>query len=390
MQKYVQVYARNFRSCVSETDSVLDVEHCISETGIAVVIDSDGIFHGIVTEKDIAKNSKNGIPLLVADVCNQNPQTITVEELQNDANAGKNPFVGNLHSSMVVLDKNKFHSIIFDFILLLDIADACNLHCPGCPRGKREMANTQNKMSISSFEQIIVKAAKFGFSSIQLYNWTEPFLCNDLYAYISLAEKYGLMTHLSTNLSVPEIPHLSDVLYTGNGVIMVSVSGFTQAVHGIYHRGSDIEVVKNRLRYISSCYQKKPFARNVYVKFIDFGYNSKEISLFQSWIGTLPGIGFMVIKGMGDPLTGSTYYDQAFNSYELHGDRSKNGNNCECFRTIPVDCRGNTYLCCELPNQQRFQIGNLLNNDSLEDIIEAKRRSKFCQNCILPQTKYSH
>lgn len=392
MKNYIQIGADEFRAVVSEKDNIYDADLSMTDCGLAVVTDDEGNFRGILTPADISKKTTNLMDIahvFVSDVYNRNPKTISVEELDRHNTAGTNPFQGCSYRSMIVLDGQSFHSVILQFVLHLDIADACNLHCPCCLRGKGEMKNSQNKMSLEEFKQIVEKAADFGFDCIHLYNWTEPFLCDDFNSYLKLAESRGLTTHFSTNLSLNTIPNLKEILYMGKGTIMVSVSGFTQEVHRIYHRGGDIETVKKHLQYISSCYENSAFARGILVKFIDFGYNSHEISAFEEWIKNLSGISFTVNKGMGDPLGKNTNCDDTGERQKSCGDISINGEKCDYFKTITVDCNGDVYLCCQLPYKEKFKIGNLLSDDSIEDIILAKRESTVCHNCKLLKDYYS-
>jgi MoaA/NifB/PqqE/SkfB family radical SAM enzyme len=374
---FTQISAERFPNCVSERDKLSDAELLLLRSfGLAVVYDEIGNFKGIITQADISKaraENSNNI-YYVADAYNKTPMTISISKLNAMELTGQNPFSGVKHKSIVVTDCGKFHSLIFTFALHLDIVNACNLQCYGCCRGRREIKNTNDKMDIFVYERVIAKVVDFGLNCIHLYNWAEPFLCEDLNDYISLADRYGLESHLSTNLSLPAIDNLEDILYSGSGTIMVSVSGFTQSIHERYHYGGDIETVKNHLREISKYWEQRPFQMNVYVKFLDFGYNTAEIPAFSEWINSLNGIGFSVSQGLGNPIKRNGIMESDTPPRAIREE-------CEFFRTLSVDHNGDVYPCCRLPNKPEYRIGNLVTENSVGDMVDRKRTYSFCCNC---------
>nr|WP_148224026.1 hypothetical protein [Sediminispirochaeta smaragdinae] len=104
-------------------------------------------------------------------------------------------------------------------------------------------------MEFSLFEKILLKAKQNGATSVELYNWTEPFLHPDIKKFVNEVKKYELPLFLSSNLSLRSIPQLIDTLHAGVDILYVSVSGFTNKVHQINHVGSDINVVKKPSDY---------------------------------------------------------------------------------------------------------------------------------------------
>ena len=278
-------------------------------------------------------------------------------------------------------------------LINIDIVNTCNLHCVTCPRGRREEINTVDKMSLDLFGMIIKKASTYNDRSVNLYNWSEPFLCDDLHAYIDIADKYGLEAYVSTNLSLRGIKEkLKKVLYTGKGYMVASVSGFSQKMHQINHRGGDISIVKDNLRFISDCYRRKAFEWGVAVKFLDFGYNSHEIAPFKTWSETLPGIGFSMIPGEGEPLKAipeNHQDDAAFHSGaaaaarylgDFSGSFLRLNKICDLFFDMNIDCKGDVFLCCIVPNNTLFKLGSFL-DDSIDKILIRRFLHPFCQVC---------
>lgn len=409
-------------------DYLTDAESKLQEVNpkLVVVVDSEHNFMGIITPTDIESNIKLSATtdknqLRVVDFYNKTPVTITTEELDNHRANNSNPFNNVKHKYLIVIKDKRAHSIIYPNpnpkcpampitrkpFVNVDILNTCNLRCVCCPRGTREIRNTSDKMSLELFESIIQKACIYNVGCrINIYNWCEPFLCDDLEKYTEIADNYGLPTHISSNMSMPNIKSLKKVLYTGKGAIIVSVSGFTQEIHQIYHRGSNISVVKDHLLFISDCYKSKPFERHVAIRFLDFGYNAHEMDMFKTWILDLPGLCFTSITGGGTPLKTppADYQDDI----EFHRDEKVTARYlsqfpkkpgewentypsinrvCEMFNDLIIDYKGDSFLCCSKPNYPLFKLGNIL-EDEIDDILLRRLFHPFCQICAFGQKLY--
>ena len=76
----------------------------------------------------------------------------------------------------------------------------CNLHCPLCPTGTGALAQPRGKMSLSDFQRIVDSIAQYAYT-LDLFNWGEPFLHQDIFAMIRYARAKGIAVRLSTNLN---------------------------------------------------------------------------------------------------------------------------------------------------------------------------------------------
>jgi len=281
----------------------------------------------------------------------------------------------------------------------IDIIDACNLRCSTCLRGSRMIKNTAGKMNLGLFERIIKKIHAYDYSIVKLFNWSEPFLCGDLEKYTEIADRYGMTTDISSNLSLKKIENLENVLYSGRGCLYISVSGFTQEVQQINHRGSDISLIKRHLRLISECYMEKVFDRKVWVKYLRFQYNTHEVDQFAEWIDSLPGLKFLLCDGWGHPQSqmdenyreervfhdnaavAARYLSQFEGSTHLRLNKV-----CRINTGIIIDYKGDTYLCCAMPNYPLFKVGSFLDDD-INDIFARKMLHPYCRLCKFEKNK---
>jgi len=354
-----------------------------------VVIDKEGKYCGVASKADIQgytlTHSNTYKSATFGDVANRNAEVYPINELPQETNHRFTVVINDYDEPvMFYLSADRFISSVF-----IDIVDACNLSCPNCYRGLRELPNTPEKMSLDSFEYIIkTLSEQYGIKSFNLYNYSEPFLADDLHKYFNILDKYGCKGYLSSNLSIKNNDVLERVI-THNRLdsIMISVSGFTTAVHGIYHRGSDINVVKSNLEFISKLKLSRSPESFIFVKFLKFGYNESEILKFKEYVENL-GLTFGVFSGWGDlesfkhPLAPKTLADRIRDSLSA---KPVNINYCcSMFNQIVINAKCDIFVCCDEPAIESLKIGNFY-SDTIEDIFAKKFFYPGCRNCRIPK-----
>src|SRR5512143_4116551 len=79
------------------------------------------------------------------------------------------------------------------FRFSIDVVDACNLRCVICPRGVYYKKSTANRMKLEVFERLLDKiVSECECQTIQLYNWTEPFLHPELDKFVAAVMRRGI------------------------------------------------------------------------------------------------------------------------------------------------------------------------------------------------------
>lgn len=277
-------------------------------------------------------------------------------------------------------------------ICYIDINDACNLRCPTCVRGVGLMPGSARKMDKKLFEEIINKAKVEGYTDIGLYNWTEPFLNDEIPYYISMIKKVGLPCEISTNLSFPNRTHLiKEALVAGIDRLIVSISGYSQEIYEINHRGGNLDYVKSNLEYISNLRAKEIINTEIYLRFIKFPYNINELPLAQKYATSL-GIHLHEHEGAGSPYRPvNTYCNEDIiqelinNAYE-NKHQPRKGVCPVLMNTLAINVIGKVFICCAQPSFRSLEIGNYL--DMTKDEIFLKRLiHPICSSCTYPRRK---
>jgi len=272
--------------------------------------------------------------------------------------------------------------------LQIDTNSACNLMCRTCPRGVRVMKNERKFMDYSLFKSIIDKAKINNIRSLEMHNWTEPFLHPQLTEFAAYAKAKDFSVCISSNLALPNISHLAAILQEID-TLYVSVSGFTQATYSINHKCGKIDNVKNNLEKIIQIMEKTSFTPNVIIKYLEFSYNKAEFFDFEKFIKGSP-IKIEHIDASGDPLDTrlKQHYEKLNNQSIQHLSKifcknimQRRGKVCRnIYYAIPIDCSGNVHLCCFLPNFDYTKIGHFLDLD-LATIQYLRQAHPSCLNC---------
>ena len=272
--------------------------------------------------------------------------------------------------------------------LWLDTNDACNLKCPTCIRGQRGMVNTGHRLALEKFDAIVQKAAAEGYKKIGVFNWTEPFLNPDLAKYMEVIKRRGLFAMVSTNFSLRKIAHLEAAL-KNTDLIFISVSGFDQAVYEINHVGGNIEYVKENVRRAASLKARGLTSTCVMLRFLKFPYNHDQETKLSNFATDL-AINFETVPGSGDPFahgTGATneMYKAMVNAHKPGQTTHPAGKVCPLmFGQMPIDSKGDVYLCCGYPNYEALKISPYLDMPQ-EKILLRRYNHPVCASCPTPR-----
>lgn len=266
----------------------------------------------------------------------------------------------------------------------IDVSDACNLACKYCIRGQRHILNTNKKMPLSVFRKIITKVMQHP-GVVALFNWTEPFLHDEIDLFVSEISSSGLRSVISTNLSMKNIPNLETTLHAGLNKMIVSVSGFTHATHKINHFGSNIDTVKHHLKRISEEICSSSLNTIAEVHFLKFKHNEHEIDDFKMFCEDI-GIGFLVKEGRETP---KNYRKTRTISHDDLLDTSLRISPCaQIFKSIAIDQAGDAYLCCCMPTLPYFRIGSFL--DMEFSVMQLARFTHpACSSCGMKRDGWS-
>ena len=277
----------------------------------------------------------------------------------------------------------------------IDIIDRCNLQCPTCWRGVAALPNTSELMPLARFQEIVNKIHAEGYPNLALINWTEPFLCTTLHEYIPAIRETGMDSWLSSNLSLSPKEYLHSIIRTleaGVDILFVSVSGFTQEIYEINHKLGKVDWIRTNLEGIAQEMRAGRIKTSVWVRYLEFPYNSHEKQPWAEFCKSL-GIGFNAVPAHGDPRiplpsekTFNQHVEDRLQQTESQITPEQNPipqKVCSLIADrVAIDAKGDVYLCCAYPNSERLRIGAYVDLDEHELLLR-RHEHPFCTSCTI-------
>jgi len=163
----------------------------------------------------------------------------------------------------------------------IDAANLCNLRCPMCMVGNRELDHPRGRMGLDVFRTIMREVGP-ALIHLELYRYGEPLLNPELPEMIRVAAReYLCRTRVSTNLAMPladdAIRHLLD---SGLDTLVVAADGPDQETYARYRRGGSVEAVLENLRRIVAARAAKADNRSPRIvwQYLVFAHNENRVA----------------------------------------------------------------------------------------------------------------
>jgi len=243
------------------------------------------------------------------------------------------------------------------------------------------MSNSPGIMPLDLFRKIITKAKAEGYEVFGPYSWTEPFLNNRLPEYLRMAKELGFTCWLSSNLSFQDKQEIIKQSLPYLDLFVVSVSGSTQKIYEINHKGGRLDFVKANLEFISSLPHNK-----VVLRLIKFDYNAQEEAPLRNYAESL-GLDFESITGAWHPYNNLDFYIESVYLDLLKAPEKHYEGICYFISEhISLDFKGDIYPCCHVPYYPALKIGNYLNMTP-ERILKNRFNHPICNSCENRMTK---
>lgn len=251
-------------------------------------------------------------------------------------------------------------------VAMAELVDGCRLKCTLCYNNIRTPSFRQ--MELSMLEKFITKYLPWrkGYT-----NWGEPLLHTEFLTIAEMIKGTNSDLHSSFSLNIPD--SYFEVMNNFKR-IDVSLSGITQDVYGLYHKGGDCGLVLNNIRKLSEAIGKDT---RVIIHFLIHKDNEHQ---YEEAVDLFADMQFLVeavrtwyqIEGM---LEGFAH--PYLKGKEYHYRRGRF--NCKEVRNPKIDVNGNHLLCCATRN---VKIGFTLDDDVPEELlIETKMKHPLCQKC---------
>jgi MoaA/NifB/PqqE/SkfB family radical SAM enzyme len=162
-------------------------------------------------------------------------------------------------------------------MLTVDPNNICHLRCPLCPTGYRVLDRPKGHADVAMFRDLVDELGDYLFF-VDFYNWGEPLISPRLPELVALADARGIVTNLSTNLSLRlDDARIEALLRSGLGSLTCSIDGATQETYATYRRRGKLPLVLDNLRRIVAMRDTLGLARPLVTwQFVVFRFNEHE------------------------------------------------------------------------------------------------------------------
>lgn len=276
-----------------------------------------------------------------------NPKAVTLAKVRNFIRANRES------------DQKKIEVESLPYFLNLDTINVCNLACPFCVTGTKQLDRKPTRFPLEQAKAVIDKV-KSHILITRFHNWGEPFLNKELFDLIRYAHEAGIHTTLSSNLSIKVDDLAQKVVASGLDQIHVSIDGLEQDTLERYRRNADINLVmKNIHDIVAEKRRTGSKTPRLELAFLVFRHNEHEVSRLDAMREELGVESFTAHNAF-------VYHDSFIPREEaFQPGHAIWQDNCHyLYSELMVEADGNISPCCT-NTSERFDVGTV---DELDDI----------------------
>jgi hypothetical protein len=163
--------------------------------------------------------------------------------------------------------------------LTIEPVNVCNLRCPACFTGIGAVGRPRSLMPLDLYRRLLHELGDTLFE-LELCNWGEPLLHDELPVMIGEATARGISTLISTNFSVPfDADRAEALVRAGLTVMGVSLDGATQESYATYRVRGQLDRVLANCRLMRDAKRRLGAALpKIYWSFHVFPHNTEDIA----------------------------------------------------------------------------------------------------------------
>ena len=137
--------------------------------------------------------------------------------------------------------------------------NTCNLRCPECPAGMKELTRAAGFMSPALFQTTVGQLSPH-LSYLTLYFQGEPYMSKHLFDFIAFARSKKIFVATSTNGHFLNEASVRQTIDSGLNKLIISLDGADQASYESYRKGGNFEKVIAGIRMLTD--EKKRLKKN--------------------------------------------------------------------------------------------------------------------------------
>gem|GEM_PF-3221604 len=256
----------------------------------------------------------------------------------------------------------------------IEVFAGCNLRCPLCYAGRRQLRRTSNVLSLADFTRIHDNIRPYA-KSIVLTMWGEPTLNPDLLGMIRLvAEREpACLTTVATNASALTREDAWAICRSGLTNLLISLDGHDQESYARYRVGGNFQRVLDFLRHCAEAKAAMGSPINLVAQCLQMAHTIHKRNEIAA-LAALPGVSFS-FKSLY-----VTSFPEEAERFVAPGEEVQRRSYQECASlrdVLSVHSDGNVVPCCLFPNKpEKFDLGNILETP-VEELVRLPDRLRM-------------
>lgn len=289
--------------------------------------------------------------------------------------------------------------------IMIDPVNICQLECPLCSTGRRNLNYDSKIMSFDTFRTLLAKTPFV--EKVELFKNGEPFLNPDILLMTKYAYDRNIKVCISTNFSLNKSDEFfENIVHSGLTKLIISLDGASQETYSLYRRGGDYDLVVSNIKRLLEIKNKlRKRTPEIIWQFLVNRFNEHEIAKAESIARDLKITLDLQPIGLGDDLPDveldSTIQERK--AYWLPKNRSFisdcykgdyryplfKGICTQLFTRIVVTADGKVLPCCWAEDKNSV-FGDIL-TESFEDIWYSRKylnaRLRFLKKDFVPEVQ---
>jgi MoaA/NifB/PqqE/SkfB family radical SAM enzyme len=310
----------------------------------------------------------------------------------------------NLAAAGTNLLHRRLHPWSMPLHMQFELTNYCNLRCPVCPTGTRELQRRAEAMPPEIFERVFDEVGPFLLTA-SLWGWGESLLHPRLAEILSIARKHPVATLLSTNGMPLERDHVIEALVQHPpSCLIVAIDGLTDETNSRFRAGAKLATILAGVRRLAELKRQRNARYPVlHMRYIVMKHNEHEVAALESFardhafdllsIRTLSVFDTASAESVHEPFNPQSKLWQA---YRYEGGRRVAREEFICQQPFwfPSLLADGTVVACEQDHAGQLALGTVAGGRSFRDVWygdEARRVRQrirdcwqdisFCRNC---------
>lgn len=288
--------------------------------------------------------------------------------------------------------------------LEVEFSNYCNLKCPVCPTGIKQLEREAVSMPANLFEQVWEETAPYLLTA-SLFGWGEPLLHPQIGRMLEIAGRHDVATILSTNGMPLRNESVREALVEyPPTTLIVAIDGLTDETNSRYRVGAQLEPILDGVRKLAAL-RKKRGARYpvLQMRYLVMKHNEHEVGLLEPFarehgfeLLTLRSLGIFDIKDADSVQGNFVPENELLRAYSYEGGRRHRRDDFICTMPFwfPGVFAGGEIVSCDQDHSAKHIFGKLDGKNSFRDIWFSKRAAEvrrmirdnsrsagFCNNC---------